>query len=68
MVLAIFFIVIVQAFSGLLALVDLEGFLLILLRLFGRAVSIVRVFVLSLVGRDLIAVALLSLIASVVSS
>ena len=68
LILIIFFIIIVEV-RELLALIDLEGFMLILLRLFNRVVDIYRVFVFSLIDRDLIAIALLSaLIVSIVSS
>lgn len=69
LILAISFIVIVKAFSELLALIDFGGLLLIMLRPFDRVIGICRVFMFSLIDRDLIAVVLLSaLIASVVSS
>ena len=69
MILIIFFIIIVEIFGELLALIDLRDLLLILLRLFDRVINIVSVFVFSLINRDLIAIALLSaLIVSIVSS
>ena len=70
MILTIFFIVLIKAFGGLLALIDFRDLLLILLRLFDRVISIISgAFVFSLIDRNLIAIVLLSvLIASIVSS
>ena len=69
LILTIFFTVIVKVFSELLALIDFEDLLLIILRLFDRVIDIYRIFVFSLINRDLIAIVLLStLIVSIVSS
>ena len=69
LILIIFFIVIVKVFSELLALIYFEDLLLIIIRLFDRVINIYRVFVFSLIDRNLIAIVLLSaLIVSIVSS
>ena len=68
LILIIFFIIIIKVFSKLLALIDFENLLLIMLRLFDRVISI-AIFVFSLIDRDLIAIILLfALIVSIVSS
>ena len=68
LILIIFFIIIVKV-KELLALIDLEDLMLILLRLFDRVIDIYRVFVFSLIDRDLITIILLStLIASIILS